>query len=146
MAGRVRRVTGGGTWVLDCEALSRLLLEHPLAVADLDTARRMGTAVAVSAMTIPEAYQGRVSRRRLSYVLSRIRVETVTEQIAVRASELLHFHGLHGHKYAIDAVVAATAQQCPGPVALLTSDVEDLTRLCHLPDLTKDEQVRIIPV
>lgn len=38
--------------------------------------------------------------------------------------------GLHGHKYAIDATVAETALRQPGPVAVLTSDVDDMSRLC----------------
>ncbi|BDH08770.1 hypothetical protein HEK131_59970 [Streptomyces seoulensis] len=34
--------------------------------------------------------------------------------------------GLHGHKYAIDAMLCATALQHPGRVTILTSDVEDI--------------------
>ncbi|MET8050120.1 hypothetical protein ABZU75_21230 [Streptosporangium sp. NPDC005286] len=40
--------------------------------------------------------------------LSRLKVEPVTEEICVRAIELLRDAWLHGHRYAIDAVVAAT--------------------------------------
>ncbi|GAA1959055.1 hypothetical protein GCM10009738_36810 [Kitasatospora viridis] len=38
--------------------------------------------------------------------------------------------GLHGHEYAIDAMLAATALAAPGPVTVLTSDPEDLAVLC----------------
>lgn len=38
--------------------------------------------------------------------------------------------GLHGHKNALDALVAATALASPAPVTVLTSDPEDLLLLC----------------
>jgi hypothetical protein len=45
--------------------------------------------------------------------------------------DLLREAGLHGHKYAIDAVVAATAlQEAVKPVLILTPDVDDMTKLC----------------
>jgi 6-pyruvoyl-tetrahydropterin synthase len=43
---------------------------------------------------------------------------------------LLKQTGLHGHKYAIDATVAETALRQSGPVAMLTSDVDDMAKLC----------------
>jgi hypothetical protein len=45
--------------------------------------------------------------------------------------------GLHGQKYVIDAVVAATALRAAKPVIILTSDADDLHKLCG-------KQVRII--
>ncbi len=51
-------------------------------------------------------------------------------QTAKAAAKLLMDAGLHGHKYAIDATVAVTALSQPGPVAVLTSDVDDMTKLC----------------
>ncbi|WP_344967047.1 hypothetical protein [Salinactinospora qingdaonensis] len=57
-------------------------------------------------------------------------------EIAKRASELLDQIGKHGHQHAIDAVVAATALSQPGPVILVTSDVDDMSQLC-------DERVMI---
>ncbi|RAY11776.1 hypothetical protein DPM19_27720 [Actinomadura craniellae] len=62
-------------------------------------------------------------------MLSRIEIAAVTEQIAHRASRLLAGASLHGHKYAIDALVAATALLAPGPAVILSSDPEDLTVL-----------------
>jgi hypothetical protein len=46
------------------------------------------------------------------------------------SAELLRAVGLHGYKYAIDATVAEVALRQPGPVAMLTSDVDDMVRLC----------------
>jgi len=131
VAGGFRAVEPRASWVLDSEALSRLLTRQPQALADLDLAVDKETAVVVSAMTIPEAYHDKVPRAWLSYVLSRLTVEPVSEEIALRATDLLREHGLHGHKCAIDAVVAATAIARPGRVAVLTSDVDDLKRLCQ---------------
>ncbi|WP_211268829.1 hypothetical protein [Actinoplanes subtropicus] len=37
---------------------------------------------------------------------------------------------MHGHKYAIDAMVAEVALRLPGPVVVLTSDVDDMVGLC----------------
>lgn len=53
-----------------------------------------------------------------------------TGAIARHASRLLAGAGLHGHKYALDAIVAATALVSPSPVTILTSDPEDLLMLC----------------
>ncbi|WP_326698700.1 hypothetical protein OG909_16040 [Streptomyces sp. NBC_01754] len=44
----------------------------------------------------------------------------------VRTSE-----SLHGHRYAIDAMLAATAHTEHGDVPVITSDTDDLRRLCH---------------
>ena len=38
--------------------------------------------------------------------------------------------GAQGHKYAIDAMVAVTAMHQPGPVVMLTSDADDMSRFC----------------
>ena len=38
--------------------------------------------------------------------------------------------GPHGHKYAVDTVVAETALRQLRPVVLLTSDVDDMAKLC----------------
>ncbi|WP_218040279.1 hypothetical protein [Actinomadura sp. WMMB 499] len=54
----------------------------------------------------------------------------MTGQTAEAAAELLKSTGLHGHKYAIDATVAGVALRQPGPVAMLTSDIDDMFQLC----------------
>lgn len=52
------------------------------------------------------------------------------EESARRSAGLLPMAGWHGHKYAIDAMVAEVALRLPPPVAMLTSDVDDMVRLC----------------
>ena len=49
--------------------------------------------------------------------------------------KLLAAAGLHGHKYALDAIVAATALTAPAPVTVLTSNPEDLLMLCGGPGI-----------
>jgi hypothetical protein len=57
-------------------------------------------------------------------------VEPVTEQVADAAIDLLQDAGLHGHKYAIDAALAAVALRQPGRVTIFTSDEDDMRKLC----------------
>ena len=73
---------------------------------------------------------GKINRPALEWTLSRLVIEPVTEPIALHAAALLADAGLHGHKYAIDAMLGATALAAPGPATVLTSDPEDLTALC----------------
>lgn len=83
-----------------------------------------------SAATLVEVVHPRINRPALEWTLSRIVIEAVTEPIARHAAVLLADAGLHGHKYAIDAMLGATALAAPGPVTVLTSDPEDLAALC----------------
>ncbi|MFI0814949.1 hypothetical protein ACH4TX_05505 [Streptomyces sp. NPDC021098] len=48
---------------------------------------------------------------------------------ARQARQLLAAAGLHGHKHAIDAVLAVVASQQKGQVTVFTSDVDDLEKL-----------------
>ncbi|WP_159052155.1 DNA-binding protein, partial [Streptomyces niveiscabiei] len=96
----------------------------------LEQAERDGADVAMSAATIIEASYAGVDTARLNWLLSRVRVEAVTKDSARRSAQLLKDAGLHGHKYAIDAMVAEVALRLPGPVAVLTSDADDMVKLC----------------
>jgi hypothetical protein len=51
----------------------------------------------------------------------------VTTETASRSEGLLKAAGLHGHKY---AMVAEVALRLPAPVVVLTSDVDDMVKLC----------------
>ncbi|PSK97110.1 hypothetical protein CLV63_109113 [Murinocardiopsis flavida] len=82
------------------------------------------------AATLIEAQHSKVKAAELSYARSLVSVEAVTEEIANEAVALLRAAGLHGHRHAIDAMVAATAMAQQGGVVLLTSDVDDMTALC----------------
>ncbi|WP_019355016.1 hypothetical protein [Streptomyces sp. AA1529] len=99
----------------------------------------MGADLVIGANTIVEVSHSRTNMPRLKWALSRVKLEPVTEQAAPAAAEQLEDAGLHEHRYAIDATVAEVALRQPKPVALLTSDSDDMTQLCG-------NQVRVIPL
>ncbi|WP_306358146.1 MULTISPECIES: type II toxin-antitoxin system VapC family toxin [unclassified Nocardia] len=136
---RTRSRLSAGTLVLDCEGLSKWCVADPRVTAYVREAQDNDFRVIVSALTPIEAYDKRAKNDRWRWHLSRLRIEPVTDEIAFHAIDLLREAGLHGHKYAIDAVVAATALRAVKPVVLLTSDVDDLTKLCG-------KQIRIVEV
>ncbi|MEV4016653.1 PIN domain-containing protein [Nonomuraea angiospora] len=120
----------GGTLVLDSEGLAKAALRDRTVTAWLALARADDLRVITSAATLVEVVHPRVNRPALEWTLSRLVIEPVTEPIARHAATLLSDADLHGHKYAIDAMLSATALAAPSPVTVLTSDPEDLTTLC----------------
>ncbi|MGW4103074.1 DNA-binding protein [Streptomyces sp. NPDC004976] len=117
--------------VLDSQALSLLLRNDRQMITRIEAARRVGVPVLVSALTVVEAVCGKTDTARLHWVLSRLQVQDATHADSLTAVQLLsEAGGLHGHKYAIDALVAAMALRVPGPVLVLTSDRDDWTKLC----------------
>ncbi|MBT2478040.1 hypothetical protein [Streptomyces sp. ISL-94] len=117
-------------YVLDGEGLSQAVLGHRHMVARLRDADRTGIRVVTASMTLIEAYHNRVKNAAWTWALSRIVVEPVTPENAGEAIALLKAAGLHGHKYAIDAALAAVALRQRGDVTIFTSDAEDMTLLC----------------
>lgn len=96
-------------------------MAHPARDADLP--------VITSAAVLVEVIHPRINDAALRRTLSRLRVEPVTRPIAQSAATLLRTAGLNGHKYAIDAMLCATALTHPGRVTILTADIEDITML-----------------
>jgi len=127
------------TVVLDSEGLSAWMAQDRKFLALLQVFHDMGAELVIAANTIVEVSHSRTSMPRLNWTLSRVKVEPVSEQAAKAAAELLKRTGLHGHKYAIDATVAEVALRQPKPVALLTSDSDDMIKLCG-------SQVRVVPL
>jgi len=119
-----------GTLVLDCEGLSKVVLEDRAVMARLAQARIDGLRVVVSAATIVEARDPRMNQARFDRAVSSLVIETLTEELGRAASKLVALHRLRGHQYAIDAMVAATALAAAPPRILLTSDPDDLAVLC----------------
>ncbi|MEW2139679.1 PIN domain-containing protein [Streptomyces sp. NPDC005409] len=118
--------------VLDSEALSLLLRNDRKMAARIEASRQAGVPVLVSALTTVEAVHGKTDLARLKWVLSRLRVEPVSQEDALTAVELLQdAGGLYGHKYAIDALVAALALRAPAPVIVLTSGRDDWSKRCR---------------
>jgi predicted nucleic acid-binding protein len=118
------------TVVLDSQGLSAWVAQDRKILAMLQVFHEMGTDIVVGANTIVEVSHTRINLPRLNWTLSRVKIESVTDQAARAAAELLKTAGLHGHKYAIDATVAEAALRQPSPVAMLTSDIDDMAKLC----------------
>jgi predicted nucleic acid-binding protein len=116
--------------VLDSQGLSAWVAQDRKVLGLLKVFHEMGADLVISANTIVEVSHSRVNMPRLQWTLSRVKVEPVTEQTAKEAARLLKTAGLHGRKYAIDATVAEAALRQAGPVVLLTSDIDDMARLC----------------
>ncbi|MFD6586840.1 DNA-binding protein [Streptomyces anulatus] len=127
------------TVVLDSEGLSAWVAQDRKLLAMLQVFHDMGADLVIGANAIVEVTHSRTNIPRLNWSLSRVKGEPVTEQAAKAAAELLKSARLHGHKYAIDATVAEVALHQAKPVALLTSDSDDMTKLCG-------NQVRIVPL
>jgi predicted nucleic acid-binding protein len=119
-----------GTLVLDCEGLSGLVHRRPEITEWLAAAEVEDVRVVTSSVTLVEARDPRTHQARFDYAVSRVVIVPPTEAIARHASKLLAAAGLHGHKHALDTLVAATALASPAPVTVLTSDPEDLLVLC----------------
>ncbi|MEU3493071.1 DNA-binding protein [Kitasatospora cineracea] len=117
------------TVVLDSQGLSAWVAQDRRPFVKPDLFVSVGAELVTCANTIVEVIHARVNRARLNWVLSRGRVGSVTEPAAEAAADLLVEAGLHGHAYALDATVAGTALRQPGPVAVLTSDVDGMAKL-----------------
>ncbi|MEV0846154.1 PIN domain-containing protein [Streptomyces sp. NPDC049954] len=127
------------TVVLDSEGLSAWVADDRTVSSMLRLARATEARIVISAATIIEVSHPRLNVPRFDYLLSGVRIEEVTAETARAAARLLKRTGLHGHKYAIDAIVAEAALRQPGPVAMLTSDTDDMGKLCG-------PQVRVVAV
>ncbi|MBB1243913.1 PIN domain-containing protein [Streptomyces durbertensis] len=125
--------------MLDSEGLSRFINNDARVTALLRKAQSKDTLVAVSDLTLIEAWHGKLNMERFRWHVSRLQVLPVTEAITWRAIDLLRDADLHGHRYAIDAVVAATALGYSGPRVVVTSDADDMQKLCG-------DRVRVVAV
>jgi hypothetical protein len=95
-----------------------------IASADAEDMRIITTAT-----TVIETWHSGIDRARFAWTLSRVSVEPVTADVARAATDLLADASLHGHKYALDAALCATALRQPRPVVILTSDPDDIATL-----------------
>ncbi|MFJ9827157.1 PIN domain-containing protein [Streptomyces sp. NPDC101160] len=127
---RTRSQLAHGILVLDSQGLSKYIENDPKVVGLVRTAQSKDSLVAVSNLTLLEAWNPRGRMDRFRWEISRLEVVPVTDEIAWRALDLLRNANLHGHKYAIDSVVAATALGHSGPRVVVTSDVDDMIKLC----------------
>jgi predicted nucleic acid-binding protein len=127
---RAQSGLSAGTMVLDSEGLSKWCSADQRVTAFVREAQDNDFRVVISALTPIEAFDMRVKNDRFRWHLSRLKIEPVTDEISFQAIDLLRDAGLHGHEYAIDAVVAATALRAMKPTIVLTSDADDMGKLC----------------
>ncbi|EST34407.1 type II toxin-antitoxin system VapC family toxin [Streptomyces roseochromogenus] len=118
-----------GALILDSEGLAKAVQRDREVHEWLTAARDADLPVITSAAVLVEVVHPQINDAALKWTLSRLRVEPVTQALARSAATLLRAAGLHGHKYAIDAMLCATALAHPGRVTILTSDVEDIAML-----------------
>lgn len=114
------------TVVLDADGLSQLAQHDQRVEALMDALRELDPRVVVSAVTLAEVLRGSPRDAAVHRLLGWIDQLDVTPRIGRAAGELL---GVTGSNETIDAIVAATALDQRGPVMVLTSDPDDLTRL-----------------
>ncbi|MGV9560270.1 PIN domain-containing protein [Streptomyces sp. NPDC003401] len=126
-----------GALILDSEGLAKAVQRDREVHEWLVAAREADLPVVTSAAVLVEVIHPRLDDAALRWMLSRVRVEPVTQPLAQTAAALLRGAGVHGHKYAIDAMLCATALQHAGRVTVLTSDVEDI-------DLLTAEHPRVV--
>lgn len=119
-----------GVLLLDSEGLCKFMTDDPHVTGLVRMAQAKDTLVALSNLTLIEAWHSRIRLDRLRWHVSRLEVLPVTDTVSWRAIDLLRNANLHGHKYAIDAVVAATALGYSGPRIIVTSDADDMNKLC----------------
>ncbi|MEU5820680.1 hypothetical protein K388_03182 [Streptomyces sp. KhCrAH-43] len=121
-------------FVFDSEALSKAVRGDRELTALLKAAPGLDIPVITSALTTLEAWDPREASRQApwNWTLSRIRVVHTDDQVITMARDMLKEAGLHGHKYAIDAVLAAVAgrEAVQGAQAtVFTSDTDDMRQL-----------------
>ncbi len=119
-----------GSLVLDSEGLSKLYRKDRFVTLLVEQAAEQDIRVMCTVMTLMEADDPRIQVGRVAWISSRIDVHEITRDLADAGIALQRRHNLHGHKYAIDATLAAVARAAPGPVTVVTSDPEDLQQLC----------------
>jgi predicted nucleic acid-binding protein len=133
VARRQVAATTGGTLILDAEGVTKAAANNQRVLAHLAVALRRQARVIVSTVTLAEVLRGSPRDAPVHRVLNRVSREPVTENLGRAAGALLGATRLP-RTATVDAVVAATALDQPGPVLILTSDPGDLTTLTQARD------------
>ena len=121
-------------FVFDSEALAKAVQGDREIAALIKTAPQLDIPIVTSALTTLEAWNPRDESKQAlwSWTLSRIRVVHTDDRVIASARDMLRNAGLHGHKYAIDAVLAAVAERefaSGSETTVFTSDTDDLNQL-----------------
>ncbi|MEU6325037.1 hypothetical protein [Streptomyces sp. NPDC047009] len=121
-------------FVFDSEALSKAVQGNREMAALIKTAPRFDIPIVTSGLTTLEAWDPRETSRQAlwGWTLSRIRIVHTDDRVIALARGMLKKAGLHGHKYAIDAVLAAVAGREAAQGAqttVFTSDTDNMSQL-----------------
>ncbi|MFI0505897.1 hypothetical protein ACH3WN_24055 [Streptomyces albogriseolus] len=121
-------------FVFGSEAFSKAVQGDREMAALIKTAPRLDIPIVTSALTTLEAWDPRETSRQAlwNWTWSRIRVVHTDDQVVAMARDMLKATGLHGHRYAVDAVLAAVAgrEAAQGAEAtVFTSDSDDMNQL-----------------
>ncbi len=100
----------------------------------IKAAPRLDARIITSALTTLEAWNPRETKQQAlwDWTVSRLAVVRTDDRLMTTARTMLKSASLHGHKYAIDAVLAAVAvaeSERGADVTVFTSDIDDLERL-----------------
>ncbi len=136
----------GGTLVLDADGLSKLATGDRGAYLRFQAARKHQSRMVTAASTLTEVLRGGSRDAAVHYWLKLIKVVPLDKELGRAAGELLGKTGLSGHRWALDALLAAVALAQPRPVVLLTSDPRDLEKLTFEPDRPRAERVAVVAV
>lgn len=119
-------------FLLDAEALSALSVADRRMQPWATVARRTGSTLHASTITLAEVTDGRDRDAAVHRIVKAIRLVEVSERIGFAAGRLRASATAARRKprdLTVDAVVAATALVLPAPVVVLTSDPDDLRLL-----------------
>ncbi|MFF8506735.1 DNA-binding protein [Streptomyces sp. NPDC015492] len=116
-----------GAVVLDNQALSLALEGDRTIRVHLQIAQDEQRPLAVSALTILEAHNGKTRQEALRHFLSGVHVVEVLPDDAYEGTKRMGERS-QGHKYAIDAAIAAMCIRIRAH-RILTSDEDDMGRL-----------------
>jgi hypothetical protein len=120
--------------VIDCEALSKTVQGDRELAALIKAAPQLDVTVLTSALTRLEAWNPRraAPQAQWNWTLSRIQVVHTDDEVISTARTMMKSAGMHGHKYAIDAVLAAIAgreDERGFEVIVFTSGIDDKSKL-----------------
>lgn len=104
----------GGSLALDGEGLAKATLRDRTVTGWLVLAHADDLRVINSAAALVEVVLSRKNRPAQEWTLSRQAVEPITEPTARHVAAPLADTDLHGHAYAVGAMLAATALAAPG--------------------------------
>lgn len=115
--------------IFDSEGFSRAISRDLYIRGVVEKSYTLGLPVIVSAATIVEVIHPNMNQAAYNWTRSRLDIIPVSEEIAVAAAKMLMDNKMHGHKHAIDALVAATALVFGGHPTIFTSDPDDFRKL-----------------